>query len=402
MFSFENIKALEKAATPTTHKCRCGGNRELHLIDTDVLIDTKWIEIVECPVLICTKCGEERLGDLMYQCVFDTYKSMVEQEHSKCRTTTLNTKKFSYCENEGYIYDNRDLNIPAVNYDMEHSKPGFFCPVYFDRKVLYNFFHDDDYTLNLFSETYGFIGKKGTSGYEWDWITDFGINKNNRVVIWLGDLEDVDERAKHWLKSYNVESDHKIVESEFFMAQFMNNFSKPIVEKRILKLRDSFYKKMQIKYGVDLFHLEAEVESKGNKLTKPISYNEDEISKNIIVMDGLLNEGIKCTELRKIYEAICESPENGYKELKTRKLLERIIKAKKPSINASEIVAPLYYLNDLRVCFAHLIPEMEVTKYQEKIVAAYNLKTFNETKKLYEKLMGDLYYLYQYLSIEEI
>ncbi|MEG1531543.1 MAG: hypothetical protein RSC15_07960 [Lactococcus sp.] len=402
MFSFENIGALEKAAVPTSHSCKCGGNRELHLINTDVIIDSKFIEVVDCPVLICNKCGAQRLGDLMYQCLFDTYEDMVEQNYSKCRTVTRNTKKFSYCEADGYIYDNRDLNVPAVQYDMEHSKPGFFCPVYFDRKVLFNFFHDDDYTLNLFSETYGFIGKKGTSGYEWDWIIDFGINTNNKVVIWLGDLEDIDERAKFWFKSYNIESDHKVVESEFFMGQFMNNFSKPIVEKRILKLRDSFYKKMQAKYNVNLFHLEDEVEAKGEKLSKPIKYSEDEISRNIVSLDGLLNEGIDCDELRKIYEAVCGTPEKGYKDLKTRKLLERLIKTHNPKIDAQKVVAPLYYLNDLRVCFAHLISEAEVQKCHDRIVSAYSLRSFDDYKSLYEKLMMDIYYLYQYLNIEEI
>lgn len=59
-------------------------------------------------------------------------------------------------------------------------------------------------------------------------------------------------------------------------------------------------------------------------------------------------------------------------------------------------------VNDLRVCFAHLISQSEIDKCQNNIVAAFGLSSFDEYKKLYDTLIDKLYYLYTYLNITEI
>ena len=112
---------------------------------------------------------------------------------------------------------------------------------------------------------------------------------------------------------------------------------------------------MEEKYGVKLFHLEEEVEAKGNSIEKPINYSKREIEENIIVLDGVLNEGIDCDELRKLCIQLVNPAPPNIKDLKTRKLLQAIISISAGDATAKEIIAPLFYLNDLRVCFAHLI-----------------------------------------------
>lgn len=126
------------------------------------------------------------------------------------------------------------MNIPALHTenDMDHPDPGFSCPVYFNRKVLNNFLLDEDYELAMVSESYGNIAKKGSDGWPWEWNIVFGVNSNNKVIIFLGDLDQIDDndRAILWLKSYNLESDHTIVHTELYQAQLNNIFSKPIIE----------------------------------------------------------------------------------------------------------------------------------------------------------------------------
>ena len=203
------------------------------------------------------------------------------------------------------------------------------------------------------------------------------------------------------MKSYNIESDHCIVHTEFYQAQLNCVFSDPIKEKRIISLRNSFFKKMEKKYGVKLFHLEEEVEAKGNTIEKPINYSKREIEENIIILDGVLNEGINCDELRKLCMQLVNPVPRNIKDLKTRKLLQAII-AVSAGDDAKQIIAPLFYLNDLRVCFAHLISQSEIEEYQNAIVAAFGLSSFDEYRKLYDTLIDKLYYLYTYLNVTEI
>lgn len=61
----------------------------------------------------------------------------------------------------------------------------------------------------------------------------FGINKNNKVILFLGDLDQIepDDPAIYWLKSYNEKSDHCIVDTELFRGQMNCIFSDPIIEK---------------------------------------------------------------------------------------------------------------------------------------------------------------------------
>lgn len=224
------------------------------------------------------------------------------------------------------------------------------------------------------------------------------------MIIFLGDLDQIekDDRAIYWLKSYNIKSDHCLVHTEFYQAQLNCVFSDSIKEKRIISLRNAFFKKMEKKYGVKLFHLEEEVEAKGNSIEKPINYSKREIEENIIVLDGVLNEGIDCDELRKLCMQLVNPVPKDIKKLKTRKLLEAIISISVGDAAAKEIIAPLFYLNNLRVCFAHLISQSEIDKYQNNIVAAFGLSSFDEYKELYDTLIDKLYNLYTYLNITEI
>lgn len=409
---FESIKQFEDVFNNqdtmiklNTTECKCGKYLEMQIDRVIVNIGRQKIELSECPIMVCQSCGHTQLCPDTPQDIYDTYFEMQKRKSTCCKLTMRNDIKFSYAEEINYKYDSRDLYIPGIGVDLDPTNPrGFSCPVYFDRKVLNSFFADDDYELDFFSETYGSIAKIGSNGWPYEWNIVFGVNKNNKVILFLGDLDEIgkDDRAVYWLKSYNIESDHCIIHTELYQSQFHCRFSEPIKEKRIITLRNAFFRKMEEKYGVKLFHLEAEVEAKGNSIEKPINYSKREIEENIIVLDGVLNEGIDCDELRKLCMQLVNPVPQNIKDLKTRKLLQAIISISAGDATAKEIIAPLFYLNDLRVCFAHLISQSEIDKYQNNIVAAFGLSSFDEYKKLYDTLIDKLYNLYTYLNITEI
>lgn len=220
----------------------------------------------------------------------------------------------------------------------------------------------------------------------------------------MGDLEQIeeDDRAIFWLKSYNIESDHQIVSTELYQAQFNCIFSEPIKEMQIIALRNSFFKKMKKKYGVELFHLESEIEQKGKEIQKPINYSAREVQDNIIILDGVLNEGIDCDQLREVYKRVVNPLPRNVNDLKTRKLLQGIIAKYQGEDEAKKLIAPLFYLNDLRVCFAHVISQEEVDKCKANIVRAFNLSDFSEYRKMYDSLIDELYSLYRYLNVTDI
>jgi hypothetical protein len=363
------------------------------------------IELVDCPTMVCPTCGSEDICPDIPQEIYSTYFQMERKGYNSCRLTMKSDERFHYAEKAQFKYDSRDMSIPGIAVDDDPSHPrGFSCPVYFDRRVLNSFSSDPDYELDFFSESYGEIAKIGTDGWPYEWRIVFGINPNNKVILLLGDLEQIeeDDRAIFWLKSYNIESDHQIVSTELYQAQFNCIFSEPIKEMQIIALRNSFFKKMKKKYGVELFHLESEVEQKGKEIQKPINYSVREVQDNIIILDGVLNEGIDCDQLREVYKRVVNPLPKKVNNLKTRKLLQGIIAKYQGEDEAKKMIAPLFYLNDLRVCFAHVISQEEVDKCKANIVRAFELSDFSEYRKMYDTLIDELYSLYRYLNVTDI
>ena len=225
-------------------KCnKCKGVRELIDDDVTVVIENRTLHFPKLFVLCCNKCGDKCLPEYSKQMIDGTYKSMVEQGQFAGEFISKNyKKKFEYCQEIDYKYDHNDYyNIPGLCYDEEHSTEGFLTPVFFDKKALIYFISVPDFEVDIFSETYGHIGKKDPEGvYVYDWDVPFGFNSNGKLVFWLGDLNYMDVQSQAILKGFNVDSDHLIVDSEFFQAQMNCIFSKPIIEKQILMNKDSF------------------------------------------------------------------------------------------------------------------------------------------------------------------
>lgn len=403
-FHFKTIKEFKdkfKDYYPVD-RCDCGGLREMDISTADFSIADKKIVIDDCPVLICKKCKNELVGHRIIRFVYNTYYEFEEHPGEKfCRMSLRSNVKFDYAKKADFVYDSRDLNIPACDFDLDPThKDGFSLPVYFDRKVLNNFYLDDDYELDFFSESYGDIGKKGSNGWLYEWQIPFGINENDKVVMFLGDLDQInDDRSILMLKTYNIASDHKLVDTELYQAQMKCVFSDPILEERIILLREGFYKIINKQFGVDLSHLEKEIKEKIKLIKKPVSYSEREVSGNIIALDGILNEGISQDGLRELCKQL--NVTGDVKQLRTRKLLQAIIATKEGEEKAKSTIAPLFHLNDLRVCFAHLLPEKDINEYKESIVKAYGLSGFNEYRKLYDCLIDELYDLYKYLNVTD-
>ena len=105
------------------------------------------------------------------------------------------------------------------------------------------------------------------------------------------------------------------------------------------------------------------------------------------------------TQLRELFKRVVNPIPRNIDDLKTRKLLQGIIASVDGTEFAKGMMSSLFYLNDLRVCYAHLISKEEIEEMMSRVVSAYGLTSENEYKKLYTRLIDSLYKLYSYLMI---
>ena len=203
-FKYKDLAEFEKVYNDpvamreiTCADCSCGARREMKLETVTVDIGNYHIEVVDCPIMECNNCGRKCLCPDIPQELYRAYFQLEKRNQNACRITMKGDHRFEWAEDADYKYDSRDLSIPGLGIDLDPTHPeGFSCPVFFDRKVLGIFYNDSDYELDFFSESYGTIAEKGTGGYQYEWNIPFGINKNDKVILFLS-LIHISEPTRH-------------------------------------------------------------------------------------------------------------------------------------------------------------------------------------------------------------
>jgi hypothetical protein len=390
-------------------KCsKCNSVRELMQDDVMVRIENRTLHFPGLFVLCCTKCGDKSLPEYSKEMIDGGYRTMVKQNQFVCEFVSKNyRKKFEYCQEIDYQYDHNDYyNIPGLCYDEEHSVEGFLTPVFFDRKALIYFISVPDFEVDIFSETYGYIGKKDLEGiYQYDWSVPFGFNSNGKLVFWLGDLNYMDAQSQAILKGFNVDSDHLIIDSEFFQAQMNCMFSRLIKEKQILMNKDNFILNVKKKYNIDLTHLEKECSSQTENIGRPFVFTEQSISGVINAFDKVLVEGFDVGQLRELYKTLYTESERDaqYEEWQSIRLIKEILlkwcEKLEDTIDVETLVSPLYILHDYRIYLDHLLSEEKQENTKMHIVETLGVQNFEEQEAIYFEEIERLDKLFQYLVL---
>lgn len=260
--------------------------------------------------------------------------------------------------------------------------------------------------MDIFSETYGHIGKKDPEGvYIYDWDVPFGFNSNGKLVFWLGDLNYMDTQSQAILKGFNVDSDHLIVDSEFFQAQMNCTFSKPIIEKQILMNKDSFISNIKKKYNIDLAHLDEECSEHAKNIKRPLVFTEQSVSGVINAFDKVLVEGFNAGRLRELYEALYSENERDaqYGKWQSIRLIKEILlkfcNGIGNMIDVEKLISPLYILHDYRIYFDHLLSMDKQESTKAHIVATLGVQNFSEQEAIYLEEIDRLNKLFQYLVL---
>lgn len=379
------------------HECHaCNSARELSIEDLDITIEHRSMHFKDFLVLTCINCSKSCLPQHSKQMIDGCYRIMVKEGHYEgIQTYNGYKKKFKYCQEQDFKYDYRDYyNIPGLCFDEEHSEEGFLTPVYFTKKVLVYFMHDPEYKMNLFSESYGTISFKD------EWNAPFGINRNGKVIFWLGDLSYMDTTSLGIMKPHNIDSDHKLVDSEFYAAQLGCVWSEPNKELRVCYKKKELLNQLLNRYNVDLFHLDDEIEQQMNDFVKPILITKKSIEPVINMLHKVLVEGVDINSFRQLYLELYKQPQKGYKEWKSIKLyqalLEKVISDKD---DIKEIIAPLYLLNDLRQYYDHLLSNEKKENIESNVTNSLGIDSFNDIDRVYDGLINRLDTLFQYLVV---
>ena len=399
--SEEDFKKAHKGIR--TDKCDlCGGCCELDECDVYVGIDDIRLTFPENLVLKCKVCGKPYMPQRFSHVVYYWYRQALERG----ATNGIFPRKeyehrYEYCNEQGFRYDYRDhLNMPGLCMDEEHSD-GFLTPVYFYKKALIFFCADPEYEVNIFSETYGDIGKKNESG-NYEWMIPFGFNCNDKLVFWLGDLATVDSVTLGILKSFNVDSDHKLLDSEFYQAQLNCVFSEPILEKQIFINKRRFISNTLKTQNIELEHLSEECKRYEEKSIRPVSFSEAAVSEAVNALHKVLVEGISVSGLFKYYETLYlpDSRPERYKEWKSIRLIQEIVKMQCQEIkDIYTLMTPLYLLNDYRNLADHLLDNEKIESTKRHIIECLDVEDFSQQEEIYIKMIKGLNRLYQVLSV---
>jgi beta-lactamase class A len=256
--------------------------------------------------------------------------------------------------------------------------PPFLTPVFFNKEVLVRYFYDPRYLCEFHSETYGTVRAKRFS-------FPFGINPNGRVVAWLGDLEELPDAEQQYLLAENTESDGNIT-SEFYDAQINCEYTSPIREIEIILLKTKISEATHERYGFTLFTNTRpaidEVLQMCSRYRRMIFNSPDDLKRFVSEWNETLVEDIRVSELKGWLKSHSVPFKEGIASLKA---LEVFLKAVLGDKN--NIIAPLFYLNDLRIWADHKNAEDKFTE----IIAKLGLQPDSVPAQLYSRLTESLY-----------
>lgn len=289
-------------------------------------------------------------------------------------------KRYDYCSDLNFIYSSIDYEyIPGL---VRPWDEGFLTPVFFNLAVLNKYSQHPEYKLDLFADTYGSI----RCGDEWN--IQFGINKNKKVIMWLGDISSLPKNEQYFLRSENIESDHDI-HSEFYNGQIDVQWSESSKQNKLFELRSNFKILVNEKYDFDLYILDGEVSKIFENLDRPVFWEDKHISPvveslNRIFVESINSKGIK----EKLQGLVIKKEIEGKGSMKLLEIwLEKVLSLDVTDIK--EIMCPFYVLNDFRIITCHLCSEESRVSKLESIKERLNLEVGASNEAIFDKLIED-------------
>lgn len=321
---------------------KCHKNLDLQFVNFNENVSGIEINISGLPILFCHDCNKSYLPDESKFAVIHLHERALKDSIKKIDIQRQKTNKNFDFGLVSFIYDSDDYQyIPGLKREFDE---GFLTPVFFNKEVLLKYDVSPIYRLTFASTTYGNICRDD------DFSIPFGINKNSRVVMWLGDISSLPEQEQYYLRSENIESDHSIG-SEFYDGQIECIFTDLTKEDALYKARSLFLEECFKKFNTKIAHLDEEVLNLSISFNAPIVDTEKEARHTADFLNKIYLESFDKKALGEIIIKLGEKP----KDLGSIKRIELILKLiTKDETTIETLMSPFYVLYDLRVAYSHL------------------------------------------------
>jgi len=177
----------------------------------------------------------------------------------------ITDRRFGLCEDAGFRYSSLDWEaIPAVRQsDLEVE--GYYVPVFFEAKVLAKYMMHEEYAMNYF-DAGGRI--RFSNGFD----LEYGINRNGKVLCWLGDLDKIPEKERYYLRSENIPSDHDVVSGLYLQSRLGLPAGKTR-EQELTKATRDLVAVSRVALGRDLHRHSEETIKLSQSLARPVIWD---------------------------------------------------------------------------------------------------------------------------------
>jgi hypothetical protein len=353
----------------------------------DEEVDGTRIVIENLPILYCKDCESQHLTEpsrmALVKLHFDAWRTGKKRVHSKRQK---NEEGFGFTE-VPFRYDADDYYyLPGLT---RPNSVGFLTPVFFEKQVLIRFENSSQYVVSFASRTYGQIYKNVEYGI------CFGVNQNDKVVMWLGDIATLPLNEQYALLADNIESDH-CIGSEFYDSQIEGVFTDPSPEENLIKARSTFHRRAFDYFGKRLSHLSEESLQLIKDLKRPISFTEREVKHVIDILHKLNSETLNSANIG----SLIEDRGSTVQKMGSLRKLEELLQLEFPEKQTSQMLAPFFALNKLRVTYLHMHSKGTRRNQIASVKRTLALPEETSTEDLYEALLENL--TDSYLRLSEI
>lgn len=345
-------------------------------------VDNLSVELEGVPLLINERTKEIHLPDKTKYII----KFFAEEAKSRgeaginLKPRELVEKRYPYASSFNFLYSQVDYEyIPGL---ARPWNEGFLTPVFFNLSILNKYSQHPEYELDLFSESYGNI-RKGS-----DWSIAFGINKNNKVIMWLGDIDTLPDNEKYYLRSENIDSDHNI-HSEFYDAQIDVEWSSPSKQSALFHYRRDLKELISKKINIDLYMLDGEVSKVIENLHRPIFWEDKHVGPVIESFNRIFVESLNISKVKADVSVV--APSVDLKGKGSLKVFESWLQNRLNLEGCTEVMCPFYVLYDFRIITCHLQSEESHTEKLTSINKRLGLSEDNlSNEMIYDALIDSL------------
>ena len=283
----------------------------------------------------------------------------------------LINQRFSFCNNFPFKYSALEYYfIPGL---IREWNDGFLTPVYFNLEVLNKYSQHPDYDLKVMSSTYGSLY------YKDQWHIVFGINRNKKIIMWLGDIDKLPDNEKYYLLSENITPDFEI-HSEFYEAQICVKWAEGALENQVFKIREELSELVEEKYGYALFKLEGEISKVVADLQKPIFWENRHVSPVIESLNRVFVESLCEKSIKAIVREKC--PNADIKGMRGLKLFSKLLTDVLEIDNADVLMCPFFVLYDYRIIMCHLQSDETSEKKMNTIFERLNIDVASQNNEI--------------------